>query len=266
MVGISGQIKTIIFSVLFFFLALFLFTKFLGPISFEVNNVNTNKSDLFQTTGSGKETTVPDTAQISIGITQTSATVEDAKSKADKIANKVVADLKSLGIAEKDIETTNYSVSPNNTETTQVEPATGAETNAMMPIRPPQQNGYTVVQNIDVKIKPIERANQAINIATADGANLLGGVNYVVNDDTRKVLEQKARIKAVADAKQKATDLANAAGIKLGKIINITEDSGGYPYPLMAASAKTDQAGEGTNLNPGETTIQIQVTLTFETL
>jgi hypothetical protein len=109
----------------------------------------------------------------------------------------------------------------------------------------------------------VDLANKAIDIASSDGANVIGGVSFTFNDKTKESLENQARNLAVADAKKKAQILANAAGIKLGRVINISEEGSGFPIPMMAEKSADNLTD--TDLNPGENTVSITVTLTFET-
>lgn len=243
-------------AIIVFFIVLFVYTKLAGPIPFFINSVNTTKTDLFSSSGEGKITAVPDMATVTVGVTQTSATVADAQEKANKATDKIIQDVKKLGLSDKDIKTTNYSVSPNYSN--EIIPMMGGG----------QQNitGYTVTQNLEIKINPIDKANKVLDTATADGANLVNGVNFTFSDDLQKSLSSQATQQAVDDAKNKAQGLANAAGIHLGKIVNVVENSN-QPRPLMMAAgvaAKTDQSTP-TNVTPGENTLTVDVVLYYET-
>src|SRR6185312_14515731 len=103
----------VIASILFFFLCLFLYTKFLGPFPFAVNSIQTQKTDLFQVTGEGSATAVPDTAHISFGVTKQAATVTDAQNQTNTAIAAITNALNAQGIDTKNIKTTDYSVNPN---------------------------------------------------------------------------------------------------------------------------------------------------------
>lgn len=247
------EFKAIIVTVVLIFAAFLIYTKVFGPIPFYINSVNTTKTDLFSSSGEGEATAVPDEATISVGVTKTAQTVEDAQKQANIVANKLINDLKALGIKDKDIKTTNYSVNPNYG----VEP--------LLPTRN-GQSGYSVTQNIEVKIKPIESVNKVIDIATKDGANLVGGVNFTFSDDLKKNLEEKATVEAVGNAKQKAQTLANSAGVRLGRIINVVSSTNNPPIYTLEASQKSQDANTPeTNVTPGENTVKIGVTIYYET-
>jgi len=249
-------------AIIVFFIVLFVYTKLAGPIPFFINSVNTTKTDLFTSNGEGKITAVPDEATVDAGVTAQSQTVADAQTKVNQTADKIIADLKKLGLSDKDIKTTDYSVSPN-------------YSNEVVPMGAPMMaggqqtiTGYTVTQNLEVKVKPIDKANKVVDTATADGANLVGNVTFTFSDTLQKSLEQQATQQAVNDAKDKAQTLANVSVIHLGKIVNVVENSN-QPRPLMMTAGvaeKTDQTSTpSTNVTPGENTLTIDVVLYYET-
>lgn len=244
------NLKAPLLTILFIFLGLFLYTKFAGPIPFSVNSITTTKTNLFNVSGTGKATGIPDTAALSIGVTKTAVTVADAQNQTNTAANKIIEDLKKLRIAEKDIKTTNYSVSPN------YDYSRGAQT----------ITGYTVAQSISVNIAPIDIANKAIDAATADGANMVGGITFTFSDKTKKDLENKARTQAVKMAKEKAENLAKAAGIKLGKIVDVQESGNFEPRPIMMQALGGGEKTAVTQLQPGENSITTNISLFYETL
>jgi uncharacterized protein YggE len=253
--------ESLVGAIIVFFIALFVYTKLAGPIPFFINSVNTTKTDLFSANGEGKVTAVPDEATVDVGVTAQSATVSDAKNKVNQAANKIISDLKKLGLSDNDIQTTDYSINPN---------YSGGLNEVMQPMLPSngQQNitGYTVTQNLEIQVQPIEKINQVVDTSTKDGANLVGGVNFTFSNQLNKSLEAQATEQAVDNAKTKAEALAKAAGINLGKVINVVENPN-QPQPLMMAAnavAKTDQSAP-TAITPGENSITVDVVLYYET-
>lgn len=245
--------KTALLVTIAILLVFFLYTKFAGPIPFSFNSVQTTKTSLFTADGTGKVTGIPDMAQLSVGVTKTASTVAEAQNQTNSATNKIIEDLKKLSIAEKNIKTINYNVNPN------YDYSRGGTQNI---------TGYTVTQTLEVDITPIDVANKAIDAATADGANLVNGINFTFSDKIKKDLENKARIEAVSAAKEKAESLANAAGIRLGKIIDVQESNSYSPRPfLMMAKEVADTTPTApTQLQPGENSITIDITLTYEIL
>jgi len=238
-------------AVIVFFILLFGFTKIVGPIPFTVNNINTSTPNPFEASGTGKASAAPDTAVINMGVTQTGATVKEAQTKTNQIADQIISGLKNLGIEEKDIKTTNYSVNP------EYSFSAGSQ----------KITGYSVTQNFEVK-SPIDKANQVVDAATLGGANLVGGISFTLEDEKMEELMNEARNEAVEKAKTSAEGLANAAGIKLGKIINIQESFGStQPVPVfreaaLDASAKSEPE---TQITAGESNVEVTVILTYQT-
>lgn len=243
------NIKTPLLTILFIFLGFFLYTKLVGPIPFSVNSIITTQTNLFSVSGTGKATGIPDTAQLSIGVTKTASTVASAQDQTNAAANKIIEYLKKLGINDKNIKTINYSVNPNYD-------FGGGRQNI---------TGYTVTQSLEVNITPIDIANKAVDAATLDGANLVGGISFTFNDKTKKDLEEKARNEAVKMAKEKAESLAKATGINLGRIVDVQESGNFEPRPIMMVQSLEAKSAD-TQLQPGENSIMINVTLSYETL
>ncbi len=268
----SHKFDKIIFALVFFFLGLFIYTKLAGPIPFYINSVNTTKTDLFNVDGTGTATAVPDSGVVNLGVTETATTVALAQSKTNEIANKLITDIKKLGIAEKDIKTTNYSITPN--YSINPRPLLPNQPQTMMyPIQPPsggseqQIIGYTVTQNLEIHVKQMDKTNKIVDTATADGANLIGQVSFSFSDEMKTKLENKARENAIKEANQKAQDLSNMSGIRLGKLINVVESNQIRPWGMMGTSMKSSgqELQPPTNITPGQSTVSITVTLFYET-
>ncbi len=240
-------------TIAFALLSLFVFTKIFGPIPFSVNSITTNKQSLFTVSGTAEVTAVPDTATVSLGVNKTSPTVEAGKEEVNKIINQVTNDLKNLGVDDKDIKTTNYSVNPN------YDYSQGAQ----------KINGYSINANLQVKLKSVEKANNAIDIATKDGATNVGGVQFVIDDEKQIELENQARKEAIKKAKTKAASIARDAGIRLGRIVDVQENGSGNQPPIMydrmSADQKSFAPSEPTQLNPGENKVTSTVSLSYET-
>lgn len=266
-----GEFKKPFIIIFLLFAGLFLYTKLAGPIPFYINSVNTTKTDLFNVEATGKATAVPDTGIVNVGITQTDLTVAKAQNKTNQIANKLIEDIKKLGIKEKNIKTTNYSVNPNYGTNPRPLNSTGQTQNMMYPVPGGGGNqeivSYTVTQNLEIDVKPMEKINKVVDAATGDGANLVGQVSFGFSDEMKTELENKARTDAIKQAKDKAQNLTNLSGIRLGKLVNVVESNQIRPWPV--AYIRTKQAnGESqppTNITPGEGSVSISVTLFYET-
>jgi len=240
-------VKNIAGAILFFFLCLFLYTKFLGPFPFSVNSIQTTKTDVFQVDGQGSATAVPNSANISFSVTKQATNVQDAQNQTNSTVQKVLDGLKQDGIDAKDIKTTNYSLSPNYTVNSTI-------------------SGYSVTQSIQLHLEPLDKTNNAIDTITSNGGNNIGQVDFGFDDATQASLEDKARKDAVEKAKAKAESLARASGIRLGPIINVVESSNTIPRPVPLMMNAKAGAGESqpTQVTPGESTISTSVTLSYQ--
>jgi len=235
-------------AVVLFFIALFAYTKLVGPIPFSVTSTTTTTADVFTVTGEGKVSAAPDIAIVNAGVQAQGATVKLAQDQLNKAINAVSAAVKSAGVDAKDIQTSGYNVNPN------YDFQSGGQ----------RITGYQASSSLTIKVRDIEKANAVIDAATAAGANQVGGISFDIDDKTK--VENEAREKAVAEAKKKAENAARIAGFKLGRIINYSENFGGSPRPLLMMEAKAvgalDQAP--TQVEPGTNEIVVNVTLAFE--
>ncbi len=243
--------KFSVFKLILIFVGVYLLFKYLPAIP--ISSVVTQKTDLFTVTGEGKVTVVPDTAIVNLGINVTRSTVKDAQSQANMVIKDITASLKNLNIADKDVKTSDYSIYP------QYDYTSGGN----------RITGYAVNASLVITVRDLDKINQAIDSATAAGANTVSGVQLTVDDARQKGLLQQARELAIAEAKDKAASLANSAGMVLGRIVNIQESSPGSPRPIMFDSAKAvtglGGASPATQIQPGSTDIVSDVTLSYET-
>lgn len=242
--------------ILFFFVALFIYTKLAGPIPFDVTQVTTSKSDAFTVTGEGKVDAEPDSATVRLGVVARAATSELARDVLNKNINAVIESIKALGVPEEDIKTENYNIYP---EYGDVRPLP-----ADVPVADKNSiSGYTANTNITVTVDTAEMANKVVDTGTASGANQVGGVDFQVEDNDDALNE--ARELAVTDAKKKAEDAARIAGFKLGKVINYAEGGGGgYPVPMMMKAEGNARDSVATQVQPGTNEVVVTVSLSYE--
>ncbi len=229
-----------------FFVLLFAYTKLVGPIPFSVTSVTTQKTDTFNVTGEGKAMATPDIAVVNVGVQAQGSSVKEVQQNLNRNSNAVSDAIKKLGIDAKDIQTSNYNISPlyNYSQGQRI-------------------TGYQANTNLTIKVREIEKANSVIDAATANGANAVAGISFDVSDKTKA--ENEARQKAVDEAKRKATDASRIAGFTLGRIINYSENFGNEPRPVpMMAKADSSGGGIPTQVEPGSTEIRVSVTLSFE--
>ena len=249
---LNSPFATIFASVATTFLIAAFYFKFAGPVPISINQTSIDKQTTFDVTGEGLAAAVPDTAKINLGIEVENPSVTQAQQEANKAINNISEKLISIGVKKEDIKTTSYNVYPKR------EYKEGKST----------INGYQVNVNLSVEIDDLEKINQAIDSATSMGANQIGQLNLTISDDEKKKLLQQARKEAVKNAKQQATDLANAAGVKLGKIVNLRENIplASQPVYEMAKNTFQDSGGGETQIQPGKSEVKVAITLSYEIL
>lgn len=238
-------------AVVLFFLMLFAFTKFVGPIPFSLQSVTTTKTDSFTVSGTGKVTMIPDVAVVNLGVRAQGATVTRVQQELNTKMNAISAAVKKLGIDDKDIKTSSYTISPTYDYSGPTQKITG----------------YEAMSNLTVKVRKIDTVNGVIDAATAQGANDVGGVSFDVDDKDKA--ENQARDLAVKDAKTKAEEAAKAAGFKLGRVINYSEGGNAVPRPVMFESAKSlpiSGGGAPTQVEPGSSEVSVEVSMSYEIL
>jgi len=222
-----------------------------------VMNNRVNNQDRFSVNGSGVVYAKADIANITIGFkTEVKKEAAAASQESAEKMNAIIEVLDDLGVEEKDIKTTDYSLRP-------VYRWTEKDGQLLQ--------GYEVSQNIQVKVRDLTKIGEVISRSTEKGANQVGNVNFSIDDEYE--LKNEARELAIQKAKEKAELMASQAGMKLGRVTSVYEnDSNNYPVP-MYANAKlemADDAGLGgasfeiNNIQTGQNEIRVEVTLVYE--
>ena len=199
-------------------------------------------------TGIGRASIRPDIADLRLGVTITEATVDVARAASAKVQNAVLAKLKSLGIEERDLQTSIVSVQPQYDYSQQS--------------APPRLVGYQFTNVVAATLREIEKVGDAIDAALGAGATSIDQMTFRVAEQSGA--ETEAREKAVAEARARAETLAAAAGVVIIGVGAIVE-GGGVPIPYppsferMAMSAKD----AGTPIEAGTNEITASVTITY---
>lgn len=205
--------------------------------------------------GEGKVIGVPDIALISLGLNIEKTTVAAAQEESTKKMNDIIKALKDLSIEEKDIQTTTYSIYPRYD---------------YIKDRGQVLRGYAVNQRVQVKIRDLSKIGAVVAKGTELGANQVGSLSFTI--DEPEELRQEAREKAIANAKEKAEALADAADVKLGKVVNFSESTSGSiaPRTMVAEMAYGKGGGDEEMIMPdieeGSMEIIIYATISYEIL
>ncbi len=198
--------------------------------------------------GQGTASAKPDVALASIGVEITGANLAEAASQNTAKMNAVIEKLKSLGVADKDIQTVNYSVTP-------IQNQARSDSNT-----PPAITGYRVSNQVRVTIRKIDDVGKILDQAVAAGANRVYGVSFSVDDPS--TFQQQARAAAIKDAQDKAAQLAKNAGLQLGPVLSISEGPTG-PRPLLAAADAYGVGAAAVPVQTGEMQIMVSVQMRF---
>jgi uncharacterized protein YggE len=196
--------------------------------------------------GEGEVMGTPDSARISAGVTTQAATAAEALAKNSDAMNAVFAALKRLGIADKDVQTSDFSVQP------QYSNANNGDAQRI--------TGYQVSNQVNVALDGVSRVGPAIDALVAAGANQMNSIAFAIKDP--KAMLGEARKEAVDDAVAKAQAFAAAAHVTLGPILSIQENGDENPRPVMFARVANAMAP--TPVAAGQQSISANVTVTWE--
>jgi uncharacterized protein len=209
-----------------------------------------NPPPTISVSGEGTVSVPPDLAVVDGGVTTDAKTAREAAEANNAAMAKVLAALKSAGIAEKDMQTSRLSLFPQYAQQTRPNPNPG----------PNVISGYRASNRVTIRVRDVTKVAATIDALVASGANEVGGINFMVTKASQ--LLDDARSEAVADARRKAEIYAKAAGVKLGAPISISEDSGSAPAPMMLRKMGADAASAP--VAQGEEVLRVNVSVSWE--
>jgi uncharacterized protein YggE len=189
----------------------------------------------------------PDVVDIDLGVQTQSASVGNAVSNNNRLSAAVLAALSAQGIASSDIQTTYFSVTPQ-----QMYDNTGA---------PTSQVTYWVDNTVHVRLRQPDKLGDVLQAAIGAGANSVQGVTYSASDPSQAQAE--ARQKAIDTAQARAHLLASAAGATLGEAQTITSSVGAPGPRTTGPVAAAASASSSVPVSPGSLEVQVQVTMTY---
>jgi uncharacterized protein len=201
--------------------------------------------------GDGTVSIKPDVARANIGVEVLKPTVEEAAAESNQVTDQVLAALKEMGIADNDIQTSGYSVYSERYG------SDGA---------PADKIQYRVTNTVNVLIRDLEQVGQVLDASIKAGANSIYGVEFLLDDAT--AARSAARKQAVNNAGATAQELAELSGVKVGKIISISEvigNTGGF-YNNQFTQYSTGVGGGRAEapIEPGQLRLIMQLQVTYE--
>lgn len=198
-------------------------------------------------TGEGVVSVVPDVAVVNLGVEVQASTVTEAQSEAAEAMGAVLEELKGRDVSEKDIKTQQYNISP---------------------VRRWHEDkeillGYRVTNMVTVKIREVGNAGFIIDaVAAAGGDNIrINSISLTVDEPAAYYAE--ARVKAMADAKEKAEHLAELAEVILDDPIYISEGTGYVPRVYDVRTEAAAPLPAPTPISPGEMEVRLTVQVVY---
>jgi uncharacterized protein len=199
--------------------------------------------------GFGETFGAPDTVYINVGVDKVSQELSGAVGETQAAIDSIITALGEAGVAAADIQTANYNIYPED----RYDPQSG---------QPTGERVYRVSVGMNIVVRDLSATSSVLTAALEAGATSVNGLTFGIADTS--ALESTARQNAVADARDRALQLAEAFGVTLGEVISVREVIQSYPVPL--ASARMDVAqgmGGAPQIAPGQLSVGINVEVTF---
>jgi uncharacterized protein YggE len=194
----------------------------------------------------------PDIATVSVGVTHTAASSQEALDEVSRRLVDVIASAKALGIEDRDVQTSGLSLQP-----IMRQRRPGDES-------PPEIEAYRASNNVSLTVRDIRRASTVLDATARSGANVIGGLRFGLSNMDE--LRLRALGAATGEAERKARAIASAAGLSITGVISINEDSVSPPRPqaegfaLRALPVAVDAAPP---VEPGELIVRARVTASY---
>ena len=218
--------------------------------------VNDRPHRILSLTGTGEVKARPDTASINSGVTSNAKTAQEALAANSAAMSKRFRELKAAGIAGRDLQTSNFSIAP------QYKPYDPKNR------LPAQQRivGYQVSNGVTVRVRDLDKLGRLIDQMTVAGVNRMNGISFFV-DKTDNLMEE-ARRKAMVDVRRKADLYADGLGVKLKRVLTVSESvSRPGPRPMRAGrvmSMTKSDAREAAPVTAGEQSLSVRLSVTWE--
>ncbi|HOX21367.1 MAG TPA: SIMPL domain-containing protein [Candidatus Paceibacterota bacterium] len=211
-------------------------------------------------TAEGKSVVKPDLAIINFSVVTQGANPQTIQKTNDEKMAKAINYLKQAGVDEKDIKTLSYNLDPQYNYS-------WCNSGDSSIYCPPQLAGYMLTQQVELKLRDLTKVGEVVGTLPNNGVNQISSISFTVDNDDAPKME--ARKQAIEKAMTQATAMAKAAGIKLSRIVSISESSLYAPTPYRNQSAKVmDASGAGISesspIQTGSQEITIDISITYE--
>lgn len=227
-------------------------------------------STLLSLSAEGQSRRTPDIALFSAGVVTQARTASEAMADNSRKMDQVVTALKRAGIADRDIQTSAINLSPVYSNPERDAQIRARQTGQPYIPPPPEEQiqriiGYQARNTVQVRVRDLANMGRVIDALVNVGANEINGPNFTL-DDQRSALDE-ARTQAIAEGRQRAELYARAAGLRVARILSISEGGGYYPVQrdmIMATGSGPAPPPPPTPVQPGELTLGVSVSMQFE--
>ncbi|MFQ3662058.1 MAG: SIMPL domain-containing protein [Chloroflexaceae bacterium] len=217
---------------------------FARPAPAQAQNIGVSGMRQVTVTGQGEVRVTPDMAVVQLGVETSAPTTQEALAQNTAQVQAIIDQLKALGVAERDIQTSTFSIY-----------ASYANEGRTI-------TGYTVSNMVQVTIRDLAQAGALLDQVVQVGANRVYGISFGLSDP--RAVQAQARDAAMADARARAEQYARAGGASLGNVLIITESLGAVtPFPAMMRD-EAARAGAPVPVQPGEQAVSAQIQVTYE--
>jgi uncharacterized protein len=208
--------------------------------------------------GYGEAFANPDVAEFTFSVSADAKSVGAAQDTVTEKTDAILESLRGLGIEEKDIRTTDYSVYPKYVYQNAVCGPNYCPPGRQVP------DGFTVSHSVTIKVRDIEKAGQALSLAGTNGATNISSLNFTLDEPNAP--QNEARDEAVTEAREKARALAKSLGVRLGRVVDFADSSyNPSPYYLRAQEGMAVSAdAKAPTLPEGQNKYTSNVTITYE--
>ena len=200
--------------------------------------------------GQGKAAAPPDLATVNTGVSTTAPTAKEALSKNTDAMRRVMKVLKERNIADKDIQTSNFSVFPEYRRQPRGSNA------------PPEIAGYRVTNQVQVRVRNLARLGEVLDALVQGGSNQVSGISFSIADP-RSVMND-ARKAAIDDARGRAELYAAATGTRIAKVISISEQAIRQPRPEMMRARAMMADAESVPIATGEQQVSASINVMYQ--
>lgn len=214
--------------------------------SFPAGYASTPDGTLLSISAQGKASRVPDVATLSTGVVTQADDVSAALRANTERMNKLMAAVRDAGIAEKDIQTSGLNVNP------QYRPDG----------KSPEITGYQVNNTVNLKVRDVANLGKVFDALVASGANQINGPSFEI--DQPDEVYNEARRKALRAAQERARMYADSAGMRVRRIVSISEGGGFTPPPRPMMRMVAMDHAESSPVSPGESTLNANLDVIFE--